>query len=443
MKLRKKGLSKFISLGIILLSFLVIIFIGGLLLALPISHNNGNVSFIDALMISTSAVSVTGLTPISDIAGTFNIFGKIVIAILIEIGGLGLVSLVMFIAVILGFKISFGQRLIIKEALNQDAIGGIVQLLKKIVITAVLIQSFGAFFIFIDLYFIHHFPFIDSIGYSIFHAISSFNNAGFDIFGSTSLSAFRGDYLFNISTMLMIIFGGIGFIVIFDIIQKRSLKKLSLHSKIVLSMTAFLLFFGTIMIKILNWSNISWLDAAFLSVSSRTAGFYNFDLQTLSYSSILIIILLMFIGAAPASTGGGIKVTTFFTMITSFKMFAIGENDNHAFKRKIPPQQIVRAFILSIFAIFITIFISFFIFVFEGSSFPFDQVLFESFSAFATVGLSLGITPQLTIGSKIMLCLLMYIGRLGPITFISLFNRNNSPVSKDSVQYVEENIIIG
>ena len=211
MKLRKKGLSRFTSLGIILLSFLVIILIGAVLLALPISHNNGNVSFIDAFMISTSAVSVTGLTSITDISTTFNLFGKIVIAILMEIGGLGLVTLVMFIAIILGFKISFGQRLIIKEALNQDAVGGIVQLLKKIVITAGSIQLFGATLNFIDLVFIHNYPIIDAIGYSIFHAISSFNNAGFDIFGKTSLMAFNNDYLLNISTMLMIIFGGIGF----------------------------------------------------------------------------------------------------------------------------------------------------------------------------------------------------------------------------------------
>ena len=443
MKLRKKGLSRFTSLGIILLSFLVIILIGAVLLALPISHNNGNVSFIDAFMISTSAVSVTGLTPITDISTTFNLFGKIVIAILMEIGGLGLVTLVMFIAIILGFKISFGQRLIIKEALNQDAVGGIVQLLKKIVITAGLIQLFGATLNFIDLVFIHNYPIIDAIGYSIFHAISSFNNAGFDIFGKTSLMAFNNDYLLNISTMLMIIFGGIGFIVIFDILQKKNLKRLSLHSKIVLSMTAFLLVFGTILIKILNWENVSWLEASFLSVSARTAGFYTFDLRSLSKASMLILIVLMFIGAAPASTGGGIKVTTFFTMISSVKMFAIGENDNHAFKRKIPPTLMVRAFILSVFAIVVIVVMTFFILVFEGNTFKLHEVLFEAFSAFSTVGLSLGITSQLTTGSKIVLCLLMYMGRLGPITFISLFNRNNTPASKGSVQYVEENIIIG
>lgn len=437
----KKKTNKLLTLMIILLSFAVIIFLGALLLSLPISQKV-NLSFIDALFLSTSAVCVTGLSPVIDVGATLTLFGEIVLACLIEIGGLGIVTLVMFIAVLLGFKISVNQRVLLKEALNHNAIGGIIILLKKIVITTLIIQLFGSILNFISFYFIEGFPLLDSIGYSVFHSISSFNNAGFDLFGSNSLIDFSNNILLNISTCLMIFCGGIGFIVIFDVLQNKKFKKLSLHSKIVIIFTLILLVISTLLIKFMN-NNISWLQAIFLSFTTRTAGFTTVDLNTLSSASILIIILLMFIGAAPSSTGGGIKVTTFFTMLVSLKSFARGDEQTNVFRRRIPSSQVKKSFILTTFSLFIIFITATIILAIEQSNFELHKVIFEVFSAFSTTGLTMGITPELTSASKLLLCFAMYFGRLGPITFISLLQDNEVKVSIDTVKYVEEEIIIG
>lgn len=441
MKKNKRKANKFITLGIILLSFLVIILLGAIILYLPISHKE-SLSFIDSLFLSFSSVCITGLSPIKNISETLTIFGKIILAILIEIGGLGIVTFVMFLAILFGFKITINQRALLKEALNQNALGGIVVIIKKIVLTTLIIQLFGFILNFISFYFIENIPFFDSIGYSLFHSISSFNNCGFDILGSNSLINYSNNVLLNISTCLMIFCGGIGFIVIFDIIQKRRFKKLSLHSKIILSMTLFLLITSTLLFKLLN-NNLTWLQAIFLSFSSRTGGFFTFDITTLSQASIFLLMILMFIGAGPMSTGGGIKVSTFFTIIFSLFSFARGnDTDINIFKRKIPSSQITKSFVLfNISIIFITL-ITFLLLIIENN-FEFYQLLFEVFSAFSTTGFSLSITPLLSNISKILLCLTMYFGRLGPITIISLFHNNEAKISIDTIKYVEEEIIIG
>lgn len=454
-KLKKKVPNKIAALGLILISFVVIILIGSVLLVCPFSHGEQGLSFVDALFTSFSAVCVTGLSPVADISASLNIFGRIVLTILIEIGGLGFVSIVMFIAILLGYKFSFGQRMLLKEALNQDAMGGIVLLLKRIVVTAFIIQFVGVTMNFIDFFFIHNLAFGESLGYGIFHAVSSFNNAGFDIFGyrfgniSMIGDALSNDLLLNISTSLMIIAGGIGFIVIFDILHCKKLKKLSMHSKIVLSTTFVLLVGGTILFKVLNWDTLTWLQAFFMSVTSRTAGFSTVDISTLNDTSIILTEILMFFGAAPGSTGGGVKVTTLFTMFVAFKSFATGKAESHAFNRKVPSDQVNKAFILVGFAFFFILINAMIVMEFEQFNpnvvdvLSFKQILFEVISAFGTVGLSLGITPQLTVGSKLFLCIVMFVGRLGPITFISLFNHNASKTKKDSIGYVEGNVIIG
>ncbi len=445
-KFKKIKFSRLHSLGLILSSFLIIILIGSILLVLPVASNGDSISFIDALFISTSAICVTGLSPVSSVADTLSIFGKVVLAVLIEIGGLGFVTIVMFIAIIFGFKVTFGQRLILKEALNQDTLGGVVILLKKIIFTAFIIQSFGIILCFIDLYFVHQYGIIEALGYSIFHIISSFNNAGFDIFGSTSLVQFRGDSLFILNTAMMIIAGGLGFIVMFDIGQKSSFKRLSLHSKVVLTMTLVLLVFGTLSFKFLNWNEFSWLDAFFMSTSFRTAGFYLINPATFNNASLLIAMALMFFGVGPASTGGGVKITTLFTLTASLIKFATGSNQTHAFKRRISEQSVIKAFILTTFAFFFIIIISFILSISErnNEAASFTAIIFECISAFSTTGFSLNLTTTLSTFSKFMICILMFVGRLGPITFISLFNRNaNVANKKDSIGYVEENIIIG
>lgn len=427
----------------IFLSFLIVIFIGSFLLWLPISQTENRLSYLDSLFLSTSAICVTGLTPVSNLAEHLSIFGKVILSILIEIGGLGIVSIMMFIAILFGFKITFNQRSLLKEALNQNEVGGIVSMLIKIVSTALIIQFVGFILNFISLYFIEHLSFAESLGYGLFHAISSFNNAGFDLFGSSSLINYSNNYLLMFSTCLMIFLGGIGFIVIFDIIQKRSIRKLSLHSKIVLTMSTILLVVGTLLIKLLNFDSISLHDAIFLSFSLRTAGFTTIDLNNLSLASQIIMFILMFVGAGSASTGGGIKVSTFFVLILAFKNFAQGNKDIHVFKRQIPNDQVSKAFILTSFSIFFIMIISTLLATIEKNNFNLLQILFEVISGFGTVGLSLGVTPLLSVLSKLIICVTMFTGRLGPLLFISLFHQKHEVIQKDQVGYVEENVIIG
>ena len=427
----------------IFLSFLIVIFIGSFLLWLPISQTENRLSYLDSLFLSTSAICVTGLTPVSNLAEHLSIFGRVILSILIEIGGLGIVSIMMFIAILFGFKITFNQRSLLKEALNQNEVGGIVSMLIKIVSTALIIQFVGFILNFISLYFIEHLSFAESLGYGLFHAISSFNNAGFDLFGSSSLINYSNNYLFMFSTCLMIFLGGIGFIVIFDIIQKRNIRKLSLHSKIVLTMSTILLVVGTLLIKLLNFDSISLHDAIFLSFSLRTAGFTTVDLNNLSLASQIIMFVLMFVGAGSASTGGGIKVSTFFVLILAFKNFAQGNKDIHVFKRQIPNDQVSKAFILTSFSIFFIMIISTLLATIEKNNFNLLQILFEVISGFGTVGLSLGVTPLLSVLSKLIICVTMFTGRLGPLLFISLFHQKHEVIQKDQVGFVEENVIIG
>ena len=440
-KLKNKiRLSPFIF---IFLSFLIVIFIGSFLLWLPISQTDNKLSYIDSLFLSTSAICVTGLTPVSNLAEHLNIFGRVILAILIEIGGLGIVSIMMFIAILFGFKITFNQRSLLKEALNQNEVGGIVNMLIKIVSTALIIQFIGFILNFISLYFIEHLSFAESLGYGLFHAISSFNNAGFDLFGSSSLINYSNNYLLMFSTCLMIFLGGIGFIVIFDIIQKRSIRKLSLHSKIVLTMSIILLVVGALLIKLLNFDSISLHDAIFLSFSLRTAGFTTVDLNNLSLASQIIMFIFMFVGAGSASTGGGIKVSTFFVLILAFKNYAQGNKDIHVFKRQIPNDQVSKAFILTSFSAFFIIIISTIIATIEKNNFNLLQIFFEVVSGFGTVGLTLSVTPLLSTLSKLVICVTMFTGRLGPLLFISLFHKKHEVIKKDQVGFVEENVIIG
>lgn len=440
---KSKRFGKFPIFILILASFLIVILLGAVLLALPISHQGEGLNFVDAFFTSTSAVCVTGLSPVSDISSRLNLFGRIVLAILIEIGGLGFVTIVTFIGIVLGFKIGLSQRLLLKEALNQDNVSGLVKMVKRIVMTAFIIQLIGFVLNFIDFYFIHHMEIDAAIGFGLFHAISSFNNAGFDLFGSSSLITFSDDILLNFSTSLLIILGGIGFIVIFDIFEKKSFRKLSLHSKVVILTTIFLLVFGTVVYKLTDLK-LTWLECFFMSVSTRTAGFTVVDLsRDFSQAAVLFTIFLMFVGASPASTGGGVKTTTLFTILASIRAFATGEHQTHAFKRRISDGLIVKAFILTTFAISFIVFSSFIILAIEQENFTLEEILFEVTSGFGTVGLTLGITSELSVYSKLIICLVMYVGRLGPVTFISLFNHRSADLSTDTVGYVKGTLIIG
>lgn len=427
--IRKMSPGRFIVLG-----FAFVILLGATLLVLPASHNEGiDVSFIDALFTSTSAVCVTGLITV-DTADTYNAFGQLVIALLIQTGGLGFASIGVGVMVIARKKVSFKDRLIIKEALNLDSMKGIVRMVKAILIITLCFEGTGAILSFIA--FSKEYPVLKALGISLFHAVSAFNNAGFDILGGfKSLLDYKDNVLINLVTCGLIIFGGLGFIVIKEIISKHSFKKLSLHSKVVITMTLALLAFGTVILKLTE--DISWLGAFFYSTSSRTAGFASFPLSGFTNAGLFTVIILMFIGASPGSTGGGIKTTTTYTLIKSTYSVVTNQHCN-TFKRKIPAEVIKKAFII-VFLASLVVYLDTFLISMMQPQFTFIQVLFEVVSAFGTVGLSTGITPDLSVFSKALIILTMFIGRLGPLTIATIWSYK--PLS--SVSYSEETLTIG
>ncbi len=430
---------------IIVLSFLGIIVLGTLLLKLPFSAQEGeNVSWVDAFFISVSAICVTGLSTIPNIMTTFSVFGKVVLALLIHIGGLGIVTIAIYILMILGIKIGVMERYIIKEAMNQFSVQGMVKLVRKVIFTSLAIESIGLILNLIV--FSQDFPFWQALGISAFHTISSFNNAGFDILGATSLEAYSGNILLNISTMLMIVLGGLGFIVMFDVAKKRKWSDLTIYSRIVIKMSLILIIGGMFAIKLFDYNNVTWLQALFHSVSSRTAGFATIQVGTLSVASLMSLMALMFIGASPNSTGGGIKTTTFYTMYKSTTNFLMGKN-TIVKNRRIDDDTRLKAFTLAGLALSLVIVVFIVLSAVEASNpdilNPFSSLLFETISAFGTVGLSTGITPYLSTGSKLIITFVMFIGRLGPITIFGIFNKNWGHPNVSNVDYAPAKILIG
>ncbi len=418
----------------LLLGFLLIIGVGSILLSLPFAHNKGvDLSYIDALFTSASAVCVTGLVTI-DVALTFSLFGRVVLALLILLGGLGFASAVMVFILMFSGSIAIGKYSVIKEAYNLGTVKGTMQVVKTVGLAALIFQGIGIlieFFIFRT----SHAP-LQALGHAAFNTISAFNNAGFDIQGNfKSLTAYKGDLSMNLVTSALIIIGGTGFFVLADLARARSWKRLSLHSKIVLLMNTSLLLLGTLAFFLVEKTSL--LSAFFQSTSARTAGFNTIDIGSMSDVGQFFMMVLMFIGASPGSTGGGIKTTTTFALLLSLGSM-ISRRDPSAFNRKIDEISILKAFQVLLLASLVLGFGIASLLLVEKGSFTFLQVAFESVSAFATVGLSTGITPHLHTASKFVLMAVMFIGRVGPIT-IATSIRGKSSVLK----YVEEKVFIG
>lgn len=419
---------------IIVLGFVSLILIGTFILLLPLSHNDGVIiTFIDALFTATSAVCVTGLTVVNT-TQSYSAFGKTIIALLIQIGGLGVATVGVGVSLVIGQKIGFNERKLINETYSLNSMKGIVNILRFILYITLVFESIGAILCFTV--FIKDYPPIKALGTSLFHSISSFNNAGFDILENPSgLEFYQNNILLNLITVILIVFGGLGFRVIREIFSKRKFKRLSLHAKIVITTTVFLLIAGTITIKFNE--DINWIGALFYSGSARTAGFSTYSLGDFSSLSLFTLILLMYIGASPGSTGGGIKTTTIFTALRS--SYCIARNRHiTAFKRKIPNSVVQKSFMLVFISVLLICIDTFIIMILEPN-FSFLQILFEVVSAFATVGLSTGITAQLSILSKILIIITMFVGRLGPLTIISLL----AGKQLSNVFYSEESYTIG
>lgn len=431
---------------IISLSFLILILIGAILLTLPIASKSGkSIGFINALFTSASASCVTGLVVVNT-TSYWSVFGKFVIILLIQMGGLGTMLIISLVSLILGRKIGLTERLLIKEGAGLDSYSGIVKLSKNIIIFSLVVEFMGALVLYIRLNQIY--GSFTGLIYSLFHSISAFCNAGFDIFGN-SLVDFKGDLVINLSIAFLIIIGGLGYSVFYDIYKSRRFRKLALHSKVALTITAFLILFGTISFYLLENKEISMhgftqkekiLSSFFMSVTSRTAGFNSLNIGLMKGSSVVLTILLMFIGASPASTGGGIKTTTFGVLVMSTFSVLRGDEEVSIFKKRIPMEVILRSITIFFFASGIVLFVSMVITLIEGEKFFFLDILYETVSAFATVGISRGITPFLSNFSKIILTFLMFIGRVGPTTVaLGLLKRKNKKLTK----YAKGKIIVG
>ncbi len=420
---------------IVALGFAVVILLGSLLLMLPCSIREGvTVRYIDALYTSTSAVCVTGLIAV-DAGDTFTPLGQFFLAVLIQVGGLGVTSVGAGVILAMGRKVNLKGRNIIREAMNLDSGKGIVRFLKDVFFTTLTFELIGAALSLTV--FIRDYPLGKAIGISLFHSVAAFNNSGFDILGNyQNLIPYQDSVMLNLVTSGLIFFGGIGFLVIREAVQKRFCwRRFSMHAKVVLSVSAALIAVGTVLLKCTE--PISWMGAFFHSVSARTAGFSTYSLGEFSDAGLLVLIVLMFIGASPGSTGGGIKTSTFFVLLQGIRSSATNQSEK-AFRYSIPADVFRKAAVITLIAVGVVVSGSYLMVILEPGLDLID-ILFEVTSAFGTVGLSTGITTGLSDLSKLLSIFIMYIGRLGPLTIASLWYFTKG----ERISYPEGNISVG
>ena len=439
---------------VMVIGFASVVLLGALLLNLPIATKSGeSIGLLDALFTATSAVCVTGLIVV-DTATYWSIFGQVVIITLIQIGGLGFMTIATMFALLTKKKINLRERLLIQESLNQKDLSGMVRLTRYVILITFLIEGIGA--ILLSFTFIPQFGLGRGVWYSIFHAISAFCNAGFDLMGSvsgpfTSLTSYVDNFMIVMTISALIILGGIGFPVMLDVIRTKKVSRLNMHSKIVIVTTAILIGIGSIFIFVVEFNNPKTLGtlslpgkllaAFFQSVTARTAGFNTIDLTLIKESSLFIMMILMFIGASPASTGGGIKTTTLASLAITVRSFISGKGDIEVFERRISGATITKAigifFIATALVVFGTLALSL-----TDEGFTLVECGFEIISAIATVGSSIGGSPNLTIMGKVIVMIAMFIGRVGSLTiFVALLSKGAR--KKPPVRYPEGKIIVG
>lgn len=421
---------------LLVLGFAGVMLLGGFLLWLPISRNSGtSVTFLDSLFEAVSAVCVTGLTvvPVGD---TYNFFGRLVMGILIQIGGMGIVLLGIFLILLAGGKLGFKTRSLFVQAQNLMGYTEIIKMARKILRLMFGIEILGALLCWPI--FMENYDPLAAFGYACFHSVSAFNNAGFDILGGfDSLSAYAGNFPMVAVTSALVIVGGFGFIAMIDVWnQKFRWRPLLLNTKIVIVMTAGLLIGGTILLKVTT--DQTWLEAWFQSVIARTAGFSTYPLAKYSRAAIMVFTILMFIGASPNSTGGGVKTTTVFVAAVKAISSTTEHDEDSVFYRRIPDLVFSKAFVVLFFGMAVVLGGSFLVMIGNPEA-AMDQVIVEVTSAFATVGSSMGLTPTLSSFSKVVVIICMFIGRLGPVTIANLLVTG----SEKAARYTEENVLIG
>lgn len=444
-EIKKKVLKQFSSARIILFGFIIMIFVGASILSLPISSRSGEFTpFIDALFTATSASCVTGLI-VYDTATHWSVFGKIIIIAMIQCGGLGVVTMLTVFTQVTGKKIGLRDRATLQSALSAPQIGGIVRLTSFIFKGTIIIEMIGALLMFPS--FMKDFGVTKGIYYSIFHSISAFCNAGFDLMGDvskfSSLTKYQSDIMINITIMLLILIGGLGFLIWKDIVDYRfDIKRYSTQTKIVLTMTFILVLFPSVLFFFTEFSTLDIktrvLSSLFQAVTPRTAGFNTIDYTKFSDNGIAMTIILMLIGGGSGSTAGGIKMSTIFILVATMCSVLKQDKEVAVFKKRIEPDIIKNA--VAVFALDIFLFIVGSMIISGIEGFSLKETMFECASAVATVGLTLGITPHLGIISKILLICMMYFGRVGGITLIFAAV---TPKKNGNARYPKDQVAVG
>ncbi|MCH5272997.1 MAG: potassium transporter KtrB [Lachnospiraceae bacterium] len=429
----KKKKMKFTTTRIIMLGFLIALLFGTVLLALPAASADGkSAGFLDALFVSTSAVCVTGLSTVVT-AEQWSLFGQVVILLLVQFGGLGIVTVMTAMLLVFGKRVTLSERLLIQEAYNLDTLGGLVRITKKVVKGTLFVEGLGALFYFFCFVGEYH---AKAVWYAVFHSVSAFCNAGLDLIGDASFAPYCTNVPVNLVTMALIVVGGIGFPVWWDVLHKTKLVKkreipmrrfwgaLSLHTKIVITMTVGLIVGGTFLYFIFEYKNPETMGALhpaqkvmvslFQSVTTRTAGFQTVAQEKLTPASGFLTLLLMFIGGSPSGTAGGVKTVTIAVIFLSVFSVIRGKNHIEAFGRRIPGFYLKKA--LAVVCVSFACMTAGTLLICMSQGFGVLDSLYEVVSALATVGLSLGKTAGLNGAGKCIIALCMYLGRIGPIT---------------------------
>ena len=458
--MRKKKNTRWNTLRVTAAGFLGVILLGAVLLYLPVS-NTQPIAFTDALFTSATSVCVTGLVTVVP-ASQFTLFGKVILLLLIQIGGLGVIACGTLFLFLLNKKITIQERVVLKEAYGADRLGGIVRLVRKVILGTFAVEGAGA--VLYAFQFIPEYGLVRGIGYSVFHAVSAFCNAGIDILGSSSLSSYVTNPVINVTTILLIILSGIGFTVWFDVIDNNRrlvrgevpkrwwFTRLRLQSKLAIMMTVFLILAGTVFVFLAEYGNPDTIGelsmgqklmaSMFQSVTTRTAGFCTVSQGALHTESKLFCAILMFIGGSPGGTAGGVKTTTFAMLFLACLTFVRGGNDTECMGRKITVANFRTGFavVMVAFAVFIAGTIA--VLFLEPDSILLENVIYETASAVGTVGLTADLTPRLCRASQYVLMVMMYIGRLGPLTMALMFAGKTHP--RDRIRSLpEEQIMVG
>ena len=441
-----KNKTKLNGVQILALGFLVAIIIGAIILSLPISSRSGEpTNFLDAIFTSTSAVCVTGLITL-DTSTHWSTFGQTVIMTLIEIGGLGFMSFAVLISLILGKKITLRERLVMQEAMNTFSIQGLVRMVKYVLAFTVSVQFFGA--LLLSTQFVPEYGISKGVFYSIFHSISAFCNAGFDLFG-TSLVGYSNNTVVILVISALIIIGGLGFTVLLELYNFKGIKKLTIHAKLVIITTFILIIGGTVLMLLFEYNNPQTIanmnikdkliNSFFASVSPRTAGFNSVPTNGMTLTSKILTVILMVIGGSPGSTAGGLKTVTCGILVLTVISLIRGREDVECFGRRFTKELVIKAFTIVFIGLSLVIGVTMILSYTEvGASFI--DLLYEASSALGTVGLTLGLTPNLSAVGKILIMIMMYLGRVGPITVMLALTRKRK---KSGYKYPEGKILIG